>query len=253
MIKENQKLLNYMNIFTDAAVIVVSLVIAYIIRFEVLEGIPGNLLLPYYLRVSVVMAIVYLLIYSALGLYDSFRNKQFFKELGLIINANILGTLIFIAAFYVFKIIDISRLALTIFFFVNVSLTSVKRFTLRYVLRRYRKKGFNLKHVLLVGSGELAREYIDVINRNRALGFNIMGYISDKDDLEGYKYYGSFDDIEKVLDDIIFDEVVAALEIEDFGKLKEIIEKCEKSGTKISMRRFSALSSGALSKTISQS
>ena len=71
MIKENQKLLNYMNIFTDAAVIVVSLVIAYIIRFEVLEGIPGNLLLPYYLRVSVVMAIVYLLIYSALGLYDS--------------------------------------------------------------------------------------------------------------------------------------------------------------------------------------
>ena len=131
MIKENQKLLNYMNIFTDAAVIVVSLVIAYIIRFEVLEGIPGNLLLPYYLRVSVVMAIVYLLIYSALGLYDSFRNKQFFKELGLIINANLLGTLIFIAAFYVFKIIDISRLALTIFFFVNVSLTSVKRFTLR--------------------------------------------------------------------------------------------------------------------------
>ena len=238
MIKENQKLLNYMNIFTDAAVIVVSLVIAYIIRFEVLEGIPGNLLLPYYLRVSVVMAIVYLLIYSALGLYDSFRNKQFFKELGLIINANILGALIFIAAFYVFKIIDISRLALTIFFFVNVSLTSVKRFTLRYVLRRYRKKGFNLKHVLLVGSGELAREYIDVINRNRALGFNIMGYISGKDDLEGYKYYGSFDDIEKVLDDIIFDEVVAALEIEDFGKLKEIIEKCEKSGTKISMIPF---------------
>ena len=238
MIKENQKLLNYMNIFTDAAVIVVSLVIAYIIRFEVLEGIPGNLLLPYYLRVSVVMAIVYLLIYSALGLYDSFRNKQFFKELGLIINANILGTLIFIAAFYVFKIIDISRLALTIFFFVNVSLTSVKRFTLRYILRRYRKKGFNLKHVLLVGSGELAREYIDVINRNRALGFNIMGYISGKDDLEGYKYYGSFDDIEKVLDDIIFDEVVAALEIEDFGKLKEIIEKCEKSGTKISMIPF---------------
>ena len=58
MIKENQKLLNYMNIFTDAAVIVVSLVIAYIIRFEVLEGIPGNLLLPYYLRVSVVMPIV---------------------------------------------------------------------------------------------------------------------------------------------------------------------------------------------------
>ncbi len=39
MIKENQKFLNYINIFTDAAVIVISLVIAYILRFEVLEGI----------------------------------------------------------------------------------------------------------------------------------------------------------------------------------------------------------------------
>ena len=80
MIKENQKFLNYINIFTDAAVIVISLVIAYILRFEVLEGIPGNLMLPYYLRVSVVMVAIYFLIYSTFGLYDSFRNKQFFKD-----------------------------------------------------------------------------------------------------------------------------------------------------------------------------
>jgi len=238
MIKENQKLLNYINIFTDAGVIVISLVIAYILRFEVLEGIPGNLLLPYYLRVSLVMIAVYFMIYSALGLYDSFRNKQFFKELGLIIKANIMGTLIFIAAFYVFKIIDISRLALVIFFFVNISLTSLKRFTLRYVLRRYRKKGFNIKHVLLVGSGDLAREYIEAIDKNKSLGFNIMGYISHSSDLEGYEYYGDFENLGNVLDEIIFDEVVAALEIEDFRRLKDVIEVCEKSGTKISMIPF---------------
>ena len=238
MIKENQKFLNYINIFTDAAVIVISLVIAYILRFEVLEGIPGNLMLPYYLRVSVVMVAIYFLIYSTFGLYDSFRNKQFFKELGLIIKANILGALIFIAAFYVFKIIDLSRLALVIFFFVNISLTSVKRFTLRSVLRSYRKKGFNIKHILIVGSGDLAKDYIQAINKNKSLGFNIMGYVSNSKNLEGYKYYGGFESLDNILDEIIFDEVVAALEIEDFRKLKDIIEVCEKSGTKVSMIPF---------------
>ena len=238
MIKENQKFLNYINIFTDAAVIVISLVIAYILRFEVLEGIPGNLMLPYYLRVSVVMVAIYFLIYSTFGLYDSFRNKQFFKELGLIIKANILGALIFIAAFYVFKIIDLSRLALVIFFFVNISLTSVKRFTLRSVLRSYRKKGFNIKHILIVGSGDLAKDYIQAINKNKSLGFNIMGYVSNSKNLEGYKYYGGFESLDNILDEIIFDEVVAALEIEDFKKLKDIIEVCEKSGTKVSMIPF---------------
>lgn len=238
MIKENQKFLNYMNIFTDACVIVISLVIAYILRFEVLEGLPGKLMLPYYLRLSLIMLVVYFLIYSALGLYDSFRNRQFVKELGLIIEANIIGTLIFIAGFYVFKIIDVSRLVLVIFLFINILLTSIKRFALRSVLKRYRTRGFNIKHILLVGSGDLAKEYIEAIDKNPSLGFNIMGYVSSSDNLEAYNYYGNFCVLEDLLENTIFDEVVAALEVEDFTQLKDIIHVCEKSGTKISMIPF---------------
>jgi len=111
MIKENQKLLNYINILTDALVIVLSLVISYLVRFEVLEGLPGNLLLPYYLRISLIMSVSFLVIYSALGLYDSFRNKQFVDELGLIIKANLFGTLMFLTVFFIFKIIDIQYLS----------------------------------------------------------------------------------------------------------------------------------------------
>ncbi|MGB5822677.1 MAG: undecaprenyl-phosphate glucose phosphotransferase [Proteocatella sp.] len=240
MIKENQKLLNYMNILTDALVIVLSLVISYILRFEVLEGLPGNLLLPYYFRVSLIMSVSFLALYSALGLYDSFRNKQFVSELGLIIKANIFGTLLFLTIFFLFKIIDISRMALVFFLFINITLTGLKRYALRVSLRRYRKRGYNQKHVLLIGSGNLAREYIEALNKNKSLGFHISGYISDKEDLEGLKYLGDFDNLADTLDEIIFDEVVAALEIDDFKKLKYIIESCEKSGTKISVIPFYA-------------
>lgn len=240
MIKENQKLLNYLNILTDALVIVLSLVISYILRFEVLEGLPGNLLLPYYFKVSMVMALVFLVIYSALGLYDSFRNKQFVNELELIIKANIFGTLMFLTIFFIFKIIDISRMALIFFLAINIVLTSLKRYALRLSLRRYRKRGYNQKHVLLIGSSNLAREYIEALDKNRSLGFNISGYLSEKAELNGLRYLGGFDNLDEALNDIIFDEVVAALEIDDFKKLKSIIESCEKSGTKISVIPFYA-------------
>lgn len=240
MIKENQKLLNYLNIFTDALMVVVSLVAAYVIRFEVLEGRPGVFLLSYYFNVSLIMAIIFLIIYSSLGLYDSFRNKTFVSELSLLIKANILGTLFFVTIFFVLKIIDVSRMAIVFFFILNVALTSVKRFLLRIILRNYRKKGFNQKHVLLLGSGELAEDYIAALKKNKSLGFSISGYISRNKGLEGYRYFGDFDSLEKTLDEINFDEVVAALEIDDFEKLKTIIEACEKSGTKISVIPFYA-------------
>lgn len=240
MIKENQKLLNYLNIFTDALMVVISLVAAYVIRFEVLEGRPGVFLLSYYFNVSLIMAIIFLIIYSSLGLYDSFRNKTFVSELSLLIKANILGTLFFVTIFFVLKIIDVSRMAIVFFFILNVGLTSVKRFLLRIILRNYRKKGFNQKHVLLLGSGELAEDYISALKKNKSLGFNISGYISRKKELKDYRYFGDFDSLEKTLDEINFDEVVAALEIDNFERLKTIIEACEKSGTKISVIPFYA-------------
>ncbi len=240
MIKENQKLLNYLNIFTDALMVVISLVAAYVIRFEVLEGSPGVFLISYYFNVSLVMALVFLIIYSSLGLYDSFRNKTFVNELSLLIKANIFGTLFFVTIFFILKIIDVSRIALLFFFVLNVGLTSVKRFLLRIILRNYRKKGFNQKHVLLLGSGEIANDYISALNKNKSLGFNISGYISKKKELKDYRYFGDFNSLEKTLNEINFDEVVAALEIDDFERLKTIIEVCEKSGTKISVIPFYA-------------
>ena len=94
--------------------------------------------------------------------------------------------------------------------------------------------------MLLLGSGELAKDYIAALNKNKSLGFNISGYISKKSNLDGYRYFGEFDDLEDTLNDINFDEVVAALEIDDFEKLKTIIEVCEKTGTKVSVIPFYA-------------
>ena len=100
-----------------------------------------------------------------------------------------------------------------------------------------RKKGFNLKHILIVGSGEIACEYLKVIKSNKDYGYNYVGYVSNSDNFEGRKL-GNYSNLLDVLYEYRFDEVICALDVLDAKYLEKIVSDCEHSGTKISIIPF---------------
>lgn len=238
MIKENQKILNQINTFTDGIVILLAITIAYIIRFLIFKGEIGHVTLEIYIGLTIVIIPLYLLIYTGFGLYESFRQKDFSKELGLIIKANLLGIIVLLTCFFIFKKIDLSRWTLVFFFIINILSTACKRYMLRHILKKYRQKGYNIKHVIIIGAGPLAKEYIDAISKNKSLGFSVIGYIYTNKALKHLKYLGNFDNIYGILDLYNADEVIVALEGDEFQLLPKIINSCEKSGTKLCVIPF---------------
>ena len=50
---------------------------------------------------------------------------------------------------------------------------------MRDLLRSFRKKGYNLKYVLLVGYSRAAEQYIERIKQNPAWGYHIIGILDD--------------------------------------------------------------------------
>lgn len=238
MIRENQKILNRANIFTDAVLLLFAMIFAYGIRFGIFQGELHHITLVNYLKLGVVVIPVYLFIYLSLGLYESFRHKTFTNELGLIIKSNLTGLFMLLALLFIFKQIDLSRWTLVIFFCLNIMLTGTKRFVLRYVLHQYRSKGYNIKHVIIIGSGATALSYIKAINENKSLGFFIIGYISNSSNLEALSYLGEYKDTYTVLDSFLPDEVIIALEASEFDFMQNIVSSCEKSGTKLSIVPF---------------
>ncbi len=238
MIKENQEFLNKLNIATDGVAIFLSMIAAFFIRFSIFPSELGYIELNYYIRTGVFILPLFLLLYSGFGLYESFRSHTFMVEISQIFKANFIGTAVLVAVFFVLKIVDISRLVLAIFFVVSVVFVSSKRVILRKVLRAYRKQGGNLKHVVILGSGVSSGEYLSAIRKNRSLGFNPAGYVSDDNGLTGLEKLGGFDSLDKVLSKLNPDEVVAALELEDYRHMQSIIDACEKNGCKLSIIPF---------------
>lgn len=242
MIKENQRLLNRLHVLSDGAVLYLSLPAAFWIRFHVLRG--GTVTVPLwrYLVLGVVLTLAQLFVYAALGLYQSQRKARLVWELERLWLAGglVMGALL--SFLFVQRYVDYSRLTLVVWFFLSGGLLSCKRAALRRGLRYFRQRGYNQKHVVVIGSGEMARAYWETVRCDLELGYTAVGYVSVRPEpgLEGLRWLGGYEKLGGVLESGRPDEAVCAIGPEEYGRMPEIISCCEKTGTKLSIIPFYA-------------
>ena len=154
MIKENQRLFNLLLVLGDAVISIFSMLLSYHIRFNLLAGESNAIELVYYMQLMLVAVPAYFLIYHYFGLHETYRHKALTSEIGKVMEANLVGIIfIFVLAFFL-KEVNISRMVILLFGGINFILSSIERIILRKLLRYLRRKGYNLKHLLLVGWNE---------------------------------------------------------------------------------------------------
>ena len=239
MIRENQQLFNRLHIFSDGIIIFVSMLCAYWIRFYFFDGI---ITLPFttYLYWGAALAVIHLIIYACIGLYRSFRKRRLYQELFSLLGADILGIVILMMLLFFLREIHFSRGVLIIYFCLSNAVLGGKRVAMRMILRYYRRKGFNQKHILIVGDSQMAKQYARVVREDRALGYQLLGYVAGCPNWSGLRYLGNYDALFHVLETYQPDEVVSAIDMTDYAMTPRIIEACEKSGTKLSIIPFYA-------------
>ena len=234
MIKENQKILNQLNVLSDGIIIFVSLLLAFWLRFYVIRG--GIITVPLrtYIQFGLVFVLVELFIYASFGLYQSFRNTSLRTELFRLWRACLLDMVLLMGWLFLDHSQHTSRAVLGIFFILSTGALSLKRFILRRSLHRFREKGFNQKKVLVIGNGKMAREYTDEIQKNRELGYQIIGYIARKTakDIDA-PYLGGYEALPRVLERHNPDEVISAVETDDYRFTPQIISDCETAGCRL--------------------
>ena len=233
MIKENQQLLNRINTLTDALIIYLMIPVSFWVRFTLQQGVI-NITLRDYLILGLVYTAVQIALFYAVGLYRPYRHVRLRKELARLLFACILGFVLLISWLSLRHMDDYSRQMLIIFFLLSFFFLSLKRIILRQMLWRMRAKGYNLKHVLLIGNGNMAKSYLDKIETELNMGYHPLGYISEKQGDLNIPYLGGYDLLEKVLEEKKPDEVVSAVDPAEFVHTPEIVAACEKTGCKLS-------------------
>ncbi len=105
---------------------------------------------------------------------------------------------------------------------------------IRNILQYFRKKGYNLKYVLLVGYSRAAEEYVTRINANPQWGYVIRGILDDRVPsgtlYKGVKVLGRIENLLYILPENKLDEIAVTLALEDYNRLERIVDLCEKSG-----------------------
>ena len=148
--------------------------------------------------------------------------------------ANTIGLVAFITLLYIVKQNDYSRKMICIFYVLNISLTAVSRLVVRKLLRSFRAKGYNLKHILLAGYSRAAEEYIDRIMGNPEWGYVVCGILDDSVPsgtlYKGVKVLGRIDNLHELLPANELDEIAITLSLKDYDRLEEIVSICEKYG-----------------------
>lgn len=238
MIKENQKILNRIQFFLDMLVIILSFFMAFSIRFYTGLLPEGVISLSIFEAILPIFAIVpvYLAFYQLMDLYNSRRTRNLFFEFRKIFLANTFGILVLVLFLFVFKLFDFSRYMLIVFFILNIFLTSVSRISIRLLLRHYRKKGYNLKHCLIVGANELGAGIIGKIKHFSEWGYNVIGildnHLNPGTDFSGIKVLGGFEILSRFLGERHVDIVILSLSVEDYKDLGNLIFQCEQAGVK---------------------
>jgi Undecaprenyl-phosphate glucose phosphotransferase len=238
MIKKNQRLLNTLLVAIDAVVMIISFTFAWLIKFE--SGwikSEDHLPIDVYIQVLFIGIPVALFMFYSYNLYTPARRKSFFRESIQILTSNMVIFIAISSVLFILKEIHISRTFLVIFASLNIILTVLERITVRVWLRSIRKKGFNVKHILIVGGGELGKAYMDEIHKHPYLGYQIYGILDDDDEKQNEKYYdatyiGCIDILEEVLTQNTIDEVIIGLPLKAYDKLSSIISTCEKTGVR---------------------
>ncbi len=235
MIKDNQQYFNRLHVLIDALIIAGSYMLAWFIQIKILTGDEiGVLPTELYMLVMVPLIPGMLLLNSAFNLYTPKRVQGRRLELSNILKANLFGMLIFMAAVTLVKQHEFSRQLIFIFFGFNICFETLERIIIRWGLRKIRRRGMNLKHILLVGMGAAGRGYIDRIMDNPEWGYHIFGILDDNMErtaaYRGIRMIGRTEDLEEILKEHQLDEIIIALSLSEYYKLAHIVAVCEKSG-----------------------
>ena len=166
MIKDNQKKFNGFHVVLDGLVIIVSYVLAWLFLLlgNRLYSPYKQVLAPqYYFAALLLILPTYLLLYGIFRLYAPKRVQEARDEFANILKANLLGVLLFILILFLIRnnpySYYFSRRIVFYFCALNIVLETAERNLIRCMLRSMRSKGYNQKHILLIGYSRAAEGF----------------------------------------------------------------------------------------------
>ncbi len=199
---------------------------SYFLRFVTLAGVippedAGTITYGTHAIPLEFVAPIMLLAMVWVGQYRPRRDERFYLEAGMIIKGVVVGLAATIVVFSVFQNVlfegrHYSGWQFAIYGTCVTAVLMCWRFGFRVALRSLRRRGWNLRHVAIIGTGRLGQLVCRTLRRNSWTGIHPVFFISHKRatnmrEFLGLPVRGGVDELEATLDDAGITGVFVAL------------------------------------------
>jgi len=248
MLREKNLFFRRLIMIFDAALVTLAFYTAYhthgflrgIYRIDIFPGtqlVKQLSFIESYLPMLLMFVPLWILFMIQAGVYDSFRRHTVGQVFYFLFRAGLFTLLGFGLFTVAFKLPHISRSFIILLFSYSFGFLALEKIGLLLFFRGIRRKGFNSRNLLLVGTGGRMDKFIKDIEARKEWGFRIIGIV-DLDSAKAGKNYngseikilGSIEDIPHILRHKVVDEVIFVVSSSALGRVEKAVLDCEMQG-----------------------
>jgi len=230
MLKRNHRFFQSAQVIRDSLLVGCAFFIAHHVRFSFPNLLPFGTVSPEQetFWVGMMAVILWPAIGWMSGLYVSRRSRSIAAEVFDVIRVSIVAFVVLVTLTYYIRDERFSRGTLLLWTGFSSVAVGASRAALRIFLRKLRFRGYNLRHVVIVGVGNTARRVWSTIREQQRLGLRLRGFVALDEDqalvgekVDGVPVLGTVRQLRELVQGT--DQVLVALSIEKLGALKEIM------------------------------
>lgn len=234
-----RQVLVYVLVLSDLSLLTIALYVSILERAALT---PWSVLAEKQIQVHTIAAIAVLLFawrnaWALMGLYQSMRLVSGVLEVVDLLKASAVAAILLATVGLIFRVRTITPGVILCFLLITVSGLIASRLVMRHVLKALRRRGHNLRHLVVVGTNVRAQKFASGILSRPELGYHLVGFVDDAwigprpvkgiptdllSNIAGFRSY---------LRSNVVDEVVIALPIKSFYKQDdELLQICREQG-----------------------
>lgn len=249
MFREKESILQRTTLLLDAGILACAFYLAFYLRgrvglFDSLKFLPlkkfagsSTASAQDYILVLLIVIPVWCFIFYINGMYRSMRTRRLGEFVWTVFKSFFFAVLAFGAIVFIFRLTFISRLYFAIFVIISLIGITGEKVALFWAMHYIRKKGFNNRRVLIVGTGRRAINVVHKVLYHPEWGLKIIGAIDDEPD-RGIKkvgpldIIGGIDELQDILHDKAIDEVLFVVPRSRLNYIEDAVYICETEGVK---------------------
>ncbi|WP_020675723.1 sugar transferase [Geopsychrobacter electrodiphilus] len=237
MFRQQSKLFNRLSIIVDIVIIIVAFVCAYHFRKPLSGGLRN---FREYAWVLFIVVPVWVYLLKKQQLHASIRRLSIFDILSRLISVHFIGGILVASIIYFVDRDQYSRGLYLAFLGFSWAFFSLEKVGLRTGLGLLRRRGYNTRNLLIIGTQKKAQRFCQLIEEHKDWGLAILGFVQiapgpSLDEVEGHCVLGRSEDLIEICKGKQVDEVVFCIPKDYVVEAESNLQDLEELGIAVRM------------------